>query len=83
MIEINQDEEAEDNADQIDNEEVGGVWITEENIHKHLSHGVLLPIGPTTESVEEMKAEGTTLQAVQEETANEEENTEFPAFDEA
>jgi len=35
------------NSDSIDDEEEGGEWITEENLYKHLSHGVSLPIVPT------------------------------------
>ncbi len=47
-------------------------------MHKHLSHGVVLPIVPTeTEVAEEVKP----LQIIDEE--KEEENTEFPSFDES
>ena len=83
-IEINQEEDRIAEADEIDNEEEGGEWVTEENIHKHLSHGLLLPVEPVeVEEGEVVVAEAPALEAVQEEEAKEEENQEFPAFDEA
>ena len=74
--------EENNNADQIDNEEEGGEWITEENLHKHLANGLMLPIVPieAEEGKEEIDAPSTNLEAVQE--AAEEGNTDFPAFDE-
>ena len=35
-----------DDSNEIDDEEEGGEWITEENLHKHLSNGLMLPIVP-------------------------------------
>ena len=37
----------DEDSDSIDDENEGGEWITEENLYKHLSHGVSLPIVPT------------------------------------
>ena len=36
--------EDEDDNDVIDNEEEGGEWINEENLQKHLTNGIMLPI---------------------------------------
>ena len=36
--------EVEDDNDVIDNEEEGGEWINEENLQKHLTNGIMLPI---------------------------------------
>ena len=36
--------EDEDGNDVIDNEEEGGEWINEENLQKHLTNGIMLPI---------------------------------------
>ena len=46
-------EHSDEDPNKIDDEETGGEWITEENLHKHLSHGVVLPIVPTTTEVAE------------------------------
>ena len=35
-----------DEDDEIDDEEEGGEWITEENLAKHLTNGLMLPIVP-------------------------------------
>ena len=40
------DDNSDEDEDKIDNEEEGGEWITEENLHKHLTHGLMLPIVP-------------------------------------
>lgn len=74
-------EEDDDDANTIDDEETGGEWITEENLHKHLSHGVVLPIVPTETEIGVIPAiipDG----AAPEET-KEDDNSDFPAFDEA
>ena len=34
----------EDDEDSIDDEEEGGLWVTEENLHKHLSNGLVKPL---------------------------------------
>ena len=36
----------DDDEDSIDDEEEGGEWITKENLHKHLTNGLMLPINP-------------------------------------
>jgi len=72
-----------ENADVIDDEETGGEWVTEENLHKHLSHGFVLPIVPTET---ELGASPALVQAAQAQTIDEEtkeEDEDFPAFDEA
>ena len=70
---------SEDDPNKIDDEETGGEWITEENLQKHLSHGVVLPIVPTTiEFAEQIKPQ----QTGEEEDEKEDENPDFPAFDE-
>ena len=73
--------ENDQNSD-IDDEEEGGEWINEENLHKHLTHGVLLPIVPVESEVarEDVKqaAEATDENPEEE---KEEENPDFPAFD--
>ena len=38
--------EGGDSSSEIDDEEEGGEWITEENLHKHLANGLMLPIVP-------------------------------------
>ena len=50
----------EEDEDQIDDEETGGEWITEENLQKHLSHGLMLPIVPVkAEDEKEEVVQGT------------------------
>lgn len=39
-------------SDSIDDEEEGGEWVNEENLHKHLSHGVSLPAVPTEDDAD-------------------------------
>lgn len=81
---------ASENEDDIDDEETGGEWITEDNIHKYLSHGVLLPIAPTDAEIgenvpETTDASGTatiTSATGEEEERKEPENADFPSFDE-
>ena len=72
--------EMESDGETIDDEETGGEWVTEENLHKHLSHGVVLPIVPTETEV--AKPAIVELVGHQEEVKEEEENPDFPAFDE-
>lgn len=47
LIEMEAPEAAENqddsDSDKIDDEEQGGEWVTADNLHKHLSHGVSLP----------------------------------------
>lgn len=85
LIEMTNPEEEEGN-DNIDNEEEGGEWITEDNLHKHLAHGMLVPIVPVErEEGAELRPE-TNKKAVgipQGAEGDEEDNTDFPAFDEA
>lgn len=45
----------DEDSDSIDDEEEGGEWINEENLHKHLSHGVSLPAVPTEVDVDVVK----------------------------
>lgn len=42
IVAVVEEEESDDNV--IDDEEEGGQWVTEENIHKHLSNGLVLPL---------------------------------------
>lgn len=46
LIEMTNPEDDEEGNDNIDNEEDGGEWVTEENLHKHLAHGLMVPIVP-------------------------------------
>ena len=79
MIDMDDGTDSEDDPNAIDDEETGGEWVTDENLHKHLSHGVVLPIVPTTtEIAEEIKPLG----QINEES-KEDDNADFPAFDEA
>lgn len=79
-------QEGEEDEDSIDDEEEGGEWITQENLHKHLTHGLMLPIVPVEqeEGTELVQPDRTNnnLESVQE-AIGEEENPDFPAFDEA
>jgi len=72
-------EEEEDNPNTIDDEETGGEWVTEENLHKFLSHGVVLPIAP---SDAELGENVPPTEEVKHEEAKVD-DPEFPAFDEA
>ena len=78
--------EADDDNDVIDNEEEGGEWINEQNLQRHLIHGIVLPIVSSTNTTEQESipdtSESQQLQSVPEEV-KEEENEDFPAFDEA
>ena len=49
MIEMDEPEEDNEN-DVIDNEEEGGEWINEQNLSRHLTHGIVLPIVTSDDS---------------------------------
>ena len=79
MIDMDDGSQSEDDPNKIDDEETGGEWVTDENLHKHLSHGVVLPLVPTTtEIAEEIKP----VEIKEESKEEEDDNTDFPAFDE-
>lgn len=40
----------ESDPDAIDDEEEGGEWVTQENLHKHLINGLVIPIAASTDA---------------------------------
>ena len=76
MIELEAPEEDQNDND-FDDEETGGEWINEGNMHKHLAHGgAMVAIAPVNDGENQESTDAP-------EVAREEpENPDFPAFDE-
>ena len=79
VIELDQPADKDGNDSDIDNEEEGGEWITEENLHKHLTHGDIVPL---VDAAEGENVATTDLRAPAGDEESKEEEEEFPAFDE-